>query len=144
MTDFDVLDAYLAGQFADDYWNEDGLAYARSLVRTLSADGWDQLHTHWPTRPTDWQRRAAEIFSTVDPQYAAAAVQFLVEMVAQAREQEVALAAADALRSFEPVVARGALSDAGWKRLEAVERGADARSVTGLVVHALLNRLRGS
>lgn len=93
---FAELDGYLAGPFSVDYWSDDALGHAQTLVVELSADGWDALELAWRGRPAEWQARAAQSLSHGAP---ARAVPVLVHMV-DAEDDDVAEAAADALRDF--------------------------------------------
>jgi hypothetical protein len=93
---FAELDGYLAGPFSTDYWFDDAIGYAETLVAGLSADAWDALAVAWRARPPRWQARAAQALSHDTP---ARAVPVLVAMV-DAADDDVAGAAADALRDF--------------------------------------------
>jgi HEAT repeat protein len=93
---FAELDDYLAGPFSIDYWSDDAVGHAQTLVAGLSDDGWDALELAWRARPAEWQARAAQSLSHGPP---SRAVPVLVRMVG-AEDDDVAEAAADALRDF--------------------------------------------
>jgi hypothetical protein len=96
MTVFQELDVYLGQEFSVDYWSDEAILYAYTLVQKMTPTDWDALRVSWRIRPKEWQYRCAEILSQADPRQA---IPVLLDML-QTPDGELAVAAADTLRTL--------------------------------------------
>jgi hypothetical protein len=96
MTVFQELDAYLAQECSVDYWSDEAILYAHTLVQKMTLVDWEALKGAWRDRPKEWQYRCADILSQADPRQA---MPMLLDML-QMPDGELAVTAADALRAL--------------------------------------------
>jgi hypothetical protein len=134
MTTFEELDSYLMNEFSDDYWSDDAVLHARSLIERLEPDDWVTLGVMWTRRPLGWVRRCADALSRGNPDFAAP---ILVAMI-ESDNDELVVEAADSLSSLQMEARSPALSGSAVKRLkEVAENGTKLDKIT---VEQLLNK----
>jgi hypothetical protein len=134
MTQFEELDEMLTGEYSSDYWSDDVVVSAGELVDNFQPSDWDAARSLWKSRPETWQGRFAEVLSRGPSEVA---TPMLAEMI-ELGSDDLALAAADSLRSFDEELPAGALTDNARSRLEGI--AAQSR-LNKLVVDALLKKI---
>lgn len=97
MTNFDAVDNYLNRDHSTDFWSDDGIGTAQSMVRRLNPGEMMLLKETWRQRSEAWQERCAEAVWCGDP---AIAREILVDMI-DAGGRIVRVAAADSLREVD-------------------------------------------
>lgn len=97
MTNFDAVDNYLNYDHSTDFWSDDGIGTAQSMVRNLSSGEMMLLKDVWRQRSEAWQARCAEAVWCGVP---AIALEILVDMI-DAGGRIVRVAAADSLREVD-------------------------------------------
>lgn len=97
MTGFETLHAYLNEDFSDDYWSDDAILYAHTLLQHFVDLDWQHCTASWKKQTPQWQERLAQILHFGET---APASTLLSDMILQA-EEAVALVACDSLRSME-------------------------------------------
>ena len=88
-------------------WAAEGLASACQLASTLSGDELALLDKIWAGRPLRWQRHCAEV---LDQARCVQAIELLVHMAEQGA-RDVAVAALESLRKFDPALFRPEQTD---------------------------------
>jgi hypothetical protein len=91
------LDAYLASNFSDDYWSDEGVLQAHQRLQEFAVSDWTLLHGIWPSRDNTWQCRLANILPFGEP---GAALEILVAMIETA-PREVLISALDSMREMD-------------------------------------------
>jgi hypothetical protein len=81
-----------------DAWADDGLVFVGRLASKLSDDELALLGVIWSDRPLPWQKHCAEV---MDQARHGQAIELLLDFVDRAKP-EVALAALESLREFDP------------------------------------------
>ena len=92
---FSSYKEYLSSEFLADYWSDEGISIAASLLDTFSAADWKELASVWQNMPKTWKVRCAE---TIDSHRSAVVESILVSML-QDGEPDVIVAAVDSLSS---------------------------------------------
>lgn len=99
MANYQKLDDFLSQQFSPDYWSDDAMHYATSLVRQLNNEEWNTLATTWHDKPVDWQIKLAEaVYGCEDSQV----IDLLIQMLS-ASALPVAVAASESLEAKDYV-----------------------------------------
>lgn len=97
MTNFDAVDKYLNHDHLTDFWSDDGIDTAQSMVRRLSPTEMMLIKEAWRQRSEAWQERCADV---VWCGTRAIALEILVDMI-EAGGRIVRVAAADSLREMD-------------------------------------------
>lgn len=134
MVDFDALDEYLGHDHNINFWSDDGIGEAASMIEKLSTDEMARLEQVWPNRSTDWQQRCAQILPHGDP---TTAIAILLGML-ESESADVRLYAADSLRDMK----LDELSDAelAWTKSYALRALADSTGrIEGITLKLLFD-----
>lgn len=92
---FDDFDNYLGLEFLVDYWYDEGVVIASTLLANFDDYAWNELAEKCSLRPVNWQIRCAEVLDLVThPVSTMVLVKFL-----SSENDDVVVAAADSLRS---------------------------------------------
>lgn len=62
---YDALDQFLAMSFSDDFWEQEGIAHAESLIDNFTDPDWDKLLAATYHKPMSWAVRCAELLVRV-------------------------------------------------------------------------------
>ena len=87
---------YLLSELLEDYWSDEGISIAVSLLNTFSEADWEELTSVWRNMPSAWKVRCAE---TIDS-YPSAIVESILVGMLRDGDPDVIVAAADSLRSM--------------------------------------------
>ena len=115
---FSGYNEYLLSDFSADYWSDEGISIAVSLLNTFSEADWQELTSVWRNMPTAWKVRCAE---TIDS-YASAIVDSILVDMLQDGDPDVVVAAADSLRSMTKTTFE--LSAEDFQRISAIRDSA--------------------
>jgi hypothetical protein len=87
---------YLSHDFSPDYWSDEGITAASTLLAGFSEEDWGMLAKSWSSKPKEWKVRCAE---TIDSAPSSVVVEVLLAMLHDV-DADVVIAAADSLRSM--------------------------------------------
>ena len=87
---------YLDFEYSINFWSDQGIDAAISLLNSFNDDDWMELGSSWNRESEGWKIRCAE---TLDGVKSISSVKILSEMLSD-RSLKVVVAAADSLRSW--------------------------------------------
>jgi hypothetical protein len=135
MTTFETLDQYLGMEFSDDYWSDEGIGQAQSMLQELGIEATVALSKVWEARGEEWQVRCAQILPHGELRQA---LKILLTM-ARKGARDVRIAALDSLRDTDLMQLNEA--DRGSVEDDARELLQQAGKVEATMLHALLKSL---
>lgn len=94
MSNLSRISELLGSDAGPDYWSDELLGYAHSLVEDLSPEDWGKVRDLWKGKDPEWQKRYVDVISCCDD---AKASPILIDMLESASD-EVSLHAGDSLR----------------------------------------------
>ena len=89
------LDRFLDADTDSNYWSDYGVLRASDLLKTIAPTDLEHLAENWPSRPSKWQIRFADVLGDGDP---VQAIPILVDMILKG-DDLLAVTACDALRT---------------------------------------------
>ena len=99
MSNYQKLDDFLSQQFSPDYWSDDAMHYATSLIQLLNDGEWDALTINWKSKVVDWQIKLAEaVYGCEDHRV----IDLLLQLL-NAPDLPVAVAASESLEAKDYV-----------------------------------------
>lgn len=92
---FSEFDNYLNLDFLVDYWYDEGLGIALTLLSKFDEADWEGLKKAWTSRRKEWQVRCAEVLDLTGHRIS---TEILINLLTSS-DDDVVVAAADSLRS---------------------------------------------
>ncbi len=112
---FAEYENYLKYDFSPDFWSDEGLNIACTLLGKFSTSDWQRLSEIWVTQASDWKVRCAE---TLDANLTDEGAAILLSMLNEA-DVDIVVAVVDSLRSWPPASIR--LSNAHVEQIVRVQ-----------------------
>jgi hypothetical protein len=133
---FEKYDQYLNLGFSVDFWSDEGISHATSLLEKFTKPDWDCLGLACATRPTQWLVRCAE---TLGDNVSAHCFHVLI-LLLQAGDKEVTVSALDSINALSSMgLDISSHSESLLKAIEAIKH--HASQVERMLLDALERKL---
>ncbi len=136
MSTLAMLDDCLSQDYSVDYWSDDVILYAHTLIGPLTSDDWDALNRIWRQKPLQWQRYLAQILPHGELRYA---LPLMIQML-DAADGELLVTVADGLRDLDRQQVAGALDQGHRTRLAALAK--TRSTLEARTIHRLLQYIQ--